>query len=102
VPVTIHVCEYSWVVDRDESHLNEVREWVVVAELCEVFAVINESVVSYSTWIGYEDVPMHWLSLSCGSKDVWFFVLDGKTDEGEGSKAFFGGEVSCMKGEKVE
>jgi hypothetical protein len=79
-----------------------VREWVVVAKLREVFTVVDESVVSYLIWIGYEDVPMHWFSTSGGSEDVWFFVLDSETDEGEGSKTFFGGEVSCMKGEKVE
>jgi hypothetical protein len=71
-------------------------------ELCEVLAVVDESVVSYSIWIGYEDVLMHWFSASGGSEDVRFFVLDDETDEGEGSKTFFGGEVSCMKGEKVE
>jgi hypothetical protein len=102
VSVTIHVCEYSWVIDRDESHLDKVREWIVITELCEVLAVIHESVVSDSIRIGCEDVPMHWLSSSGSSEDVWFFVLDGEADEGEGSKTFFGGEVSCMEWEKVE
>jgi hypothetical protein len=102
VPVSVHVHKYSWVVDRDECHLDEVREWVVVVELCEVLAVVDKPIVSYSIWIGYEDVPMHWFSTSGGSEDVRLFVLDGKTDEGQGSKAFFSGEVSCVKGEKVE
>jgi hypothetical protein len=82
--------------------LDEVGEWIVVTELGEVFAVIHISVVSYSTWIGDENVPMHWFSSSSGSEDVWFLVLDGEVDEGEGSEPFIGGEVSCVKGEKVE
>jgi hypothetical protein len=102
VPVTVHVCEYSWVIDRDESHLDKMREWVIIVELCEILAVIDESVVSYSTWIGYEDVPMHWFSSPGSSEDVGLFVLDGETDKGEGSETFFCGEVSCMKGEEVE
>jgi hypothetical protein len=103
VPITVHIREYSWVIYRDERHLDEVRERVVVAKLCKVLVVVDESVASYSsTRIGYEDVPMHWFSASSGSEDVWFFVLDGETDEGEGSKAFFCGEVSRMKGEKVK
>jgi hypothetical protein len=102
VPVTIYVCEYSWVIDGDERHLDEVREWIVIAELCEILAVIHKSIVSYSTWIEDENVPMHWLSSSSSSEDVWFFVLDGEADEREGSETFIGGEVSCVKGEKVE
>jgi hypothetical protein len=58
--------------------------------------------VSYSIRIGDEDVPMHWFSMSSSSEDVRFFVLDGEMDEGEGSKAFFSGEMSCMEGEKVK
>jgi hypothetical protein len=102
VPITIHICEYSWVIDGDEGHLDEVRERVIVAELCEVLAVVDESVMSYLTWIGYKNVPMHWFSSSCSPEDVWLFVLDAEADEGEGSKAFCGGEVSRMEGEKVE
>jgi hypothetical protein len=52
--------------------------------------------------IGDEDMPMHWFSMSGGSKDVRFFVLDGETDKGKGSKTFFSGEMSCMEGEKVK
>jgi hypothetical protein len=52
--------------------------------------------------IGNEDMPMHWLSMSGGSEDVRFFVLDGETDKGKGSKTFFSGEMSCMEGEKVK
>jgi hypothetical protein len=59
MPVSVNVREYSWIIDRDERHLDEVREWVVITELREVLAVINESIVSYSIWIGYENVPMH-------------------------------------------
>jgi hypothetical protein len=58
--------------------------------------------VSYSIWIGDEDVPMHWFSASGGSEDVRLFVLDDKADEGQGSKTFLCGEVSCMKGEEVK
>jgi hypothetical protein len=102
MPVTVHVCEDSWVIDRDEGHLNKMGEGVIVAELREVLAVIDKSIMSYSIWMGYENVPMHWFPSSCGSEDVWLFVLDAEADEGEGSKAFFCGEVSRVKGEKVE
>jgi hypothetical protein len=47
-------------------------------------------------------MPMHWLSTSSSPEDIRFFVLDSEMDEGEGSKTFFGGEVSCMEGEKVK
>jgi hypothetical protein len=58
--------------------------------------------VSYSTRIGDENVPVHWFSRSSSSEDVWLFVLDSEADEGEGSKAFFCGEVTCMEGKKVK
>jgi hypothetical protein len=45
---------------------------------------------------------MHWFSTSSHSKDIRFFVLDSEVDEGEGSKAFFSGKVSCVEGEKVK
>jgi hypothetical protein len=64
--------------------------------------VINEPIVSYSTWIGNENVPMHWFSASSCSKDVWLLILDGKTDERERSEAFFSGEVTCVEREEVE
>jgi hypothetical protein len=98
----IHVCEYSWVVDGNEGHLNQMREWIIVAELREVLAVIDEAIVSYSIWIGYENVPMHWFSSSGSSKNVWFFVLDGKADEGEGSEAIVSGEMACVEREEVK
>jgi hypothetical protein len=47
-------------------------------------------------------MPMHWFSTSGSPKDVRLFVLDGKVDEGEWSKAFFSGKVACMKQEEVE
>jgi hypothetical protein len=37
----IHIREYSWVVDGDECHLDEVREWVVIVKLREVFAIVD-------------------------------------------------------------
>jgi hypothetical protein len=102
VSVSIHVCEYSWVVDGDERHLDEMRERVVISELREVFMVVDKPIVSYSTWIGYENVPMHWFSASGSSKDVWFFILDGKADEGEGSETIIGREMACMEWEEVK
>jgi hypothetical protein len=45
---------------------------------------------------------MHWFSASSSSKNVWFFVLDGKADEGEGSETVVSGEVTCMEGKEVE
>jgi hypothetical protein len=102
VPITVHVREYSWVVDRNEGHLNEVRERVVISELCEVLAIIDVSIVSYSIWIGYENVPMHWFISSGGSEDVWLLVLDGKADEREGSETFVSGEMARVEREEVE
>jgi hypothetical protein len=102
VPVTIHVCEYSWVVDGNEGHLNKVREWVIVTELREVLAVIDEPIVSYSMRIGYKNVLMHWFSASGSSKDVRLLILDGKADEREGSEAVIGGEMACVEREEVE
>jgi hypothetical protein len=58
--------------------------------------------VSYLIWIGYEEVLIHSFSMSSSSEDIGFFVLDNEADKGEGSKDFFGVEVACMKGEKVE
>jgi hypothetical protein len=58
------------------------REWIIVSELREVLAIADEAIVSYSIWIGYENVPMHWFSASGSSKDIRFLVLDGKADEG--------------------
>jgi hypothetical protein len=52
--------------------------------------------------IGEEEVPIHSFSGSSSSKDVRFLFLDGKMDEEEGSKAFFGVKVSCIKGEEVK
>jgi hypothetical protein len=52
--------------------------------------------------IGYEEVLIHLFSNSSSSKDVRFLFLDGKMDEGEGSKAFFSVEVACIKGEEVK
>jgi hypothetical protein len=100
--VSVNIHKHSWIIDRDERHLDEMREWVVVTELREVLAVVHESIVSYSMWIGYKDVPMHWFSASGSSKHVWFFVLDCKTDEREGSKTFIGLEVTCMEGKEVK
>jgi hypothetical protein len=40
--------------------------------------------------------------VSSSPKDVRFFVLDSEADEGEGSKAFFGGKLSCMEREEVK
>jgi hypothetical protein len=102
MPVSVNVREYSRIINRDERHLDEVREWVVITELREVLVVIHESIVSYSIWIGYKDVPMHWFSASGSSKNVWFLVLDGKADEGKGSETVVGGEVTCMEGKEVE
>jgi hypothetical protein len=102
VPVPIHVCEYSWVIDGNEGHLNKVREWVIITELRKVLAVVDKPIVSYSIWIGYENVSMHWFSASGSPKDVRLLILDGKTDEREGSEAVVGGEMTCVEREEVE
>jgi hypothetical protein len=102
MPVAIHVCEYSWVVDGNEGHLDEMGKGVIIAELCEVLAIVDESIMSYSMWIGDENVPMHGFSSSCSSENIRLLVLDAKADEGEGSKALFSGEVSCVEGEEVK
>jgi hypothetical protein len=102
VSVAIHVCEHSWIVNGNEGHLDKVGEWVIVTELREVLAVIDKPIVSYSIWIGYENVPMDWFSASGSSKDIRLFILDGKADKGEGSETFVGGEMACMKREEVK
>jgi hypothetical protein len=58
--------------------------------------------MSYSTRIGHKEVPIYSFFISISSKDVRFLFLDGKTDEGEGSKAFFSVEVACIKGKEVK
>jgi hypothetical protein len=58
--------------------------------------------VSDSIRIGYEDVPIHWLSSSGGAEHIWFFVYDDEADVGKGSETFVGGEMSRMEGQKVE
>jgi hypothetical protein len=39
--VSINIHEDSQVIDRDECHLYEVREGIVVVELCEVLPVVD-------------------------------------------------------------
>jgi hypothetical protein len=41
MPVSVNICKHSRVIDRDERHLYEVRDWVVVTELCEVLSIID-------------------------------------------------------------
>jgi hypothetical protein len=102
VPITVHVCEHPWVVDGNKGHLNKVRKGVIIPELRQVLAVIDEPIVSYSIRIGDENVSMHWFPASCGSKDVRFLVLDGEADEREGSETFVGREMACVEWEEVK
>jgi hypothetical protein len=63
---------------------------------------MDQHIVSYSIWIGYEEVSIHPFSMSCSSEDIGFFVLDDEADKGEGSEAFVSVEVACVKGEEVK
>jgi hypothetical protein len=102
VSVPVDVREHPRVIDRDECHLYKVGEGVVVTELHQILLVIDHSIVSYSTRIGDENMPVHWFSTSGGSEDIGFLVLNGKMDEGEGSKTFFGEEVASVEREEVK
>jgi hypothetical protein len=80
--------------------LYEVGKGIIIPKLCKVLSVVNSGIgPCHLTRIGHEEVPIHWLSSSCSSKGIRFLVLDDEMDKGEGSEAFFGVKVSCMKGE---
>jgi hypothetical protein len=101
VTIAVYICEYPWVVDRYQRHLNNVGEGVVVSELCEVLAIVNRRIHEcHRIWIGQERVPVDLFPFSGSPKDVWFSVLDNKADEGEGSEAFVGAKVAGMEWEE--
>jgi hypothetical protein len=41
VMIAIDICKDSWVIDRDECHLDDMGEGIVIPELCEVLSSMD-------------------------------------------------------------